>query len=72
MELTSDLIAQGGAAAVLLAVLIALITGKLRTAQEVEAWKARAERDEQLLDQVLPAIDRLTDAVNSIIRVHTP
>lgn len=62
MEATQWIL-QGGAAAVLLLVLAMLIKGHLRTAWEVEAWRERARRSEQQVDTILPALERLTAAI---------
>jgi hypothetical protein len=54
---------QGGAIAVLLLGFGALMTGRLRTQQEVQAQERRAERAEELNDTLVPAVRSLTAAV---------
>lgn len=57
---------QGGSAGALAFLLFALYKGWFRTSQEVDAWRGRAERSEHLVDTILPALDRLTDAVEKM------
>lgn len=61
-------IIQGGAAGALILLLYALRMGWIRSPQEVEAWKGRAERSEKQVDVVLPALEKLTDAVDKSLR----
>ncbi len=74
LEGFGKLILQAGAAGALLLLLWALKCGWLRTGQEVEslkaackqeveAWRGRAERSEHQVDTLLPAMEKLTDAI---------
>ena len=71
---TVDWLVQAGAVGALALLLWAVKSGWIRTEQEVdnlkaacrlevEAWKARAERAEEQVDRVLPAVERLTAAI---------
>lgn len=55
---------QAGAVGALLFLLAALRVGWLATRQEVDAWKSRAERAEKQTDTLLPAVEKLTDAIS--------
>lgn len=70
---------QNGAGGILLVVLVvfvgALKTGLLRTQFEVDAWRGRAERAEEQvdqvlksLDQVMPTLDRQMDLIQRLRR----
>lgn len=57
---------HNGVAGVLLIVLVGLgwafKSGWIRSKYEVMAWQDRAEHDEKLLDEITPALNRLSDS----------
>lgn len=62
-SLTQWLLQAGGVGAGVLCILAAFRAGWLATRQEVDAWKSRAERAEKQVDTLLPAIDRMAQAI---------
>ena len=79
----AKLIIQAGATGALLLLLWALKSGWLRTGQEVEslkaacrqeveAWRGRSERAEKQVDTLLPAMEKLTDAIFNSTRTSAP
>lgn len=64
----AQLIIQLGAVGVFLLVFAAILRGDLRTRPEVEAWKARTERAEALIDALQPALERQTVSLETMAR----
>lgn len=56
-----QMVLQAGAAGVLLVGIFAIVTGKLRTSQEIQAWQKRAERAEAQVDTLLPLVNKVAD-----------
>lgn len=58
---------QAGATGALVLLLYALHQGWFRTSQEIDAWKGRSDRSETQVDTLLPAVEKLTDAIGAIL-----
>lgn len=57
---------------VLLVLFLVVKTGDLRTRFELESEKSRRERAEAMVDTLLPALDKLTDSIEALIRNMAP
>jgi hypothetical protein len=65
----SPFIQLGVGGIVLLVLYLIVRTGDLRTKFELESEKSRRERAESMVDTMLPAIERLTEAVEGLARL---
>lgn len=64
-------LANLGPSGLLIVLVWAIIVGRLRTAQEITAYNLRTERAEKVADLTTEKIDRLTEAVEKLIKDRT-
>lgn len=60
-----------GPSGLLIVLVYAIISGRLRTSQEIESHARSRDRAERLCDELLPRMDRLSDAIEAVLKERT-